>query len=90
MTDEETCKRVATALVYKFETRSMSPRNGVPHGCWTFTGSTTISFNTNSAGSDRDAWNDNVTPVCSKGKHIFGPPEARSYEITAVSSRTLI
>ena len=68
LTDLELCKAVASLKGLKavalFEEKSFPTENGVPYGCWRFTGKSTISFNTNTAGSPNGAWNSNVTPVC--------------------------
>ena len=64
MTDSELCKAVASLKGFGFEEKSLPTENGVPYGCWRFTGKSTISYNTNTAGSPNGAWNSNVTPVC--------------------------
>lgn len=66
ITDEVECQAAATlAGDTELEVNSWSNANGVPRGCWSFTGSNQYSFNTNTGGS---AWNSNVSPVCNSGR----------------------
>ena len=67
ITDQTLCKNAADKAGKEFKVSSMPILNGVPWGCWHFTGSTAYSYNTNVQGSINGAWNDNVTPVCRRG-----------------------
>jgi hypothetical protein len=80
--DESLCQTAASQAGMSFATPQSWPvANGVPYGCWHFTGSSTYSFNTNTGGSAKGAWNGNVMPVCrtywraaGNGNEVSGGP----------------
>ena len=65
--DQTLCKNAADEAGKGFKVSSWPVKNGVPYGCWHFTGSSTYSYNTNVEGSKNGAWNNDVTPVCRRG-----------------------
>ena len=69
--DQTLCKKAADNAGKGFQVSSWPVENGVPYGCWHYTGSSKYYYNTNVDGSINGAWNDNVTPVCIKGMSHF-------------------